>query len=119
MHCLLDPRAGAAKTFSCAPRANRRNVEMPASAAAEKEQASVRFAKDQLKALVERIEKLEEEKKTISDDIRDVYAESKANGFDVKALRTIIRLRKIEPTEREEQDAILETYMNALGMLKA
>ncbi len=78
-----------------------------------------RFAKDQLKAFVERIEKLEEEKKAISDDIRDVYAESKANGFDVKALRTIVRLRKIEPTEREEQDAILETYMNALGMLKA
>jgi uncharacterized protein (UPF0335 family) len=92
---------------------------MPASVAAEKEQASVRFAKDQLKAFVERIEKLEEEKKAISDDIRDVYAESKANGFDVKALRTIVRLRKIEPTEREEQDAILETYMNALGMLKA
>lgn len=65
----------------------------------------------------ERIEKLEEEKKTISDDIRDVYAEAKANGFDVKALRTIVRLRKIEPTEREEQDAILETYMHALGML--
>ena len=92
---------------------------MPASAAAETEQASVRFAKDQLKAIVERIEKLEEEKKAISDDIRDVYAESKANGFDVKALRAIIRLRKIEPTEREEQDAILETYMHALGMLKA
>ena len=92
---------------------------MPASAAAEKEQASVRFAKDQLKAFVERIEKLEEEKKTISDDIRDVYAESKANGFDVKALRAIVRLRKIEPTERQEQDAILETYMHALGMLKA
>jgi len=91
---------------------------MPASAA-EKEPASVRFAKDQLKAFVERIEKLEEEKKTISDDIRDVYAESKANGFDVKALRAIVRLRKIEPTEREEQDAILETYMHALGMLKA
>lgn len=92
---------------------------MPASAAAETEQASVRFAKDQLKAFVERIEKLEEEKKAIADDIRDVYSESKANGFDVKALRAIIRLRKIEPTEREEQDAILETYMHALGMLKA
>jgi uncharacterized protein (UPF0335 family) len=91
---------------------------MPASAV-EKEQASVRFAKDQLKAIVERIEKLEEEKKTISDDIRDVYGEAKANGFDVKALRAIVRLRKIEPTEREEQDAILETYMHALGMLKA
>jgi uncharacterized protein (UPF0335 family) len=92
---------------------------MPASAAAEKEQPAVRFAKDQLKAFVERIEKLEEEKKAIADDIRDVYAESKANGFDVKALRQIVKLRKIEPTEREEQDAILETYMHALGMLKA
>jgi uncharacterized protein (UPF0335 family) len=92
---------------------------MPASAAADNQDASFRFAKDQLKAFVERIEKLEEEKKAISDDIRDVYAESKANGFDVKALRQIIKLRKIEPTERDEQDAILETYMHALGMLKA
>ena len=90
---------------------------MPASAALEKQDASVNFAKDQLKSIIERVEKLEEEKKTISDDIRDVYAEAKANGFDVKALRTIVRLRKIEPTEREEQDAILETYMHALGML--
>ncbi len=90
---------------------------MPASAAAEKQDVSLRFAKDQLKAFVERIEKLEEEKKAIADDIRDVYAESKANGFDVKALRAIVRLRKMEPTEREEQDAILETYMHALGML--
>lgn len=92
---------------------------MSASAAAQNEDASFRFAKDQLKAFVERIEKLEEEKKTISDDIRDVYAESKANGFDVKALRQIIKLRKIEPTERDEQEAILETYLHALGMLKA
>ena len=92
---------------------------MPATAAAEKEQTATRFAKDQLKAIVERIEKLEEEKKATSDDIRDVYAEAKGNGFDAKALRTIVRLRKIEPTEREEQDAILETYMHALGMLKA
>ena len=69
--------------------------------AVEKEQpeaAKTRFAKDQLKAFVERIERLEEEKKTISDDIRDVYAESKGNGFDVKALRAVIRLRKQEPT---------------------
>jgi uncharacterized protein (UPF0335 family) len=93
---------------------------MPASnAAQQEEQTAVRFAKDQLKAFVERIEKLEEEKKAIADDIRDVYAESKANGFDVKALRQIIKLRKIEPTERDEQEAILETYMHALGMLKA
>jgi len=81
------------------------------------EDKAVRFAKDQLKAFVERIEKLEEEKKAISDDIRDVYAEAKGNGFDVKALRAIVRLRKMEPTERQEQDAILETYMHALGMI--
>lgn len=86
---------------------------------AAKDAASHRFAKDQLKAFVERIEKLEEEKKAISDDIRDVYAEAKGNGFDVKALRTIIKMRKQEPTEREEQEAILETYMLALGMLRA
>jgi uncharacterized protein (UPF0335 family) len=92
---------------------------MPATAAANKEEEkAVRFAKDQLRAFVERVEKLEEEKKAISDDIRDVYAESKANGFDVKALRTIVRLRKMDANERAEQDAILETYMHALGMLK-
>ena len=90
-----------------------------ATSAAVQDEPATRFAKDQLKAIIERIERLEEEKKTISDDIRDVYGEAKANGFDVKALRTIVRLRKIEPTEREEQDALLETYMHALGMLKA
>jgi len=65
------------------------------------------------------VSRLENEKKTISDDIRDVYAESKANGFDIKALRAVVRLRKIEATERNEQQLILETYMNALGMLAA
>ena len=83
------------------------------------EAANTRFAKDQLKAFVERIERLEEEKKTISEDIRDVYAESKGNGFDTKVLRAVIRLRKQEPQERNEQQMILETYMNALGMLPA
>lgn len=77
----------------------------------------VKFAKDQLKTIVERIEKLEEEKKAIGNDIKDVYREAKGNGYDTKALRTIIRLRKLEPQERQEQDAILETYMHALGML--
>jgi uncharacterized protein (UPF0335 family) len=72
---------------------------------------------NQIKAIVERIERLEEEKKTISDDIRDVYAEAKGNGFDVKALRTIIRMRKQDANERAEQETILETYMQALGML--
>jgi uncharacterized protein (UPF0335 family) len=75
------------------------------------------FAKGQLKAIIERIEKLEEEKKTISDDIKDVYAEAKGNGFDVKALRTIIRMRKQDPNERHEQETILDTYKQALGML--
>ena len=88
-----------------------------ATAAATKEEPAHRFAKDQLKAFVERVERLEEEKKTIADDIKDVYAEAKANGFDVKALRIIVRLRKQDADERKEQEAILETYMHALGML--
>ena len=88
-----------------------------AAAAAKDEQAAHRFAKDQLKAFVERVERLEEEKKAIADDVRDVYAEAKANGYDVKALRTVIRLRKQDVNERKEQVAILETYMHALGML--
>ncbi|EGP09951.1 hypothetical protein CSIRO_0384 [Bradyrhizobiaceae bacterium SG-6C] len=75
------------------------------------------FAKGQLKAIIERIEKLEEEKKAISDDIKDVYGEAKGNGFDVKVLRTIIRMRKQDADERQEQETILETYMQALGML--
>ena len=88
-----------------------------AAAAKEEEAPATRFAKDHLKAFVERIERLEEEKKTIADDIRDVYAEAKGNGFDVKALRTIVRLRKQDTDERKEQEAILETYMLALGMV--
>ena len=90
---------------------------MPATAAAQKEQPSTTFAKDQLKAVIERIERLEEEKKATSDDIREVYAEAKGNGFDVKALRTIVRLRKQDVDERKEEEAVLETYMHALGML--
>ena len=74
------------------------------------------FAKDQLKSVVERIERLEEEKKTIADDIKDVYAEAKANGFDSKILRKIVSLRKQDANERREQEEILETYLRALGM---
>ena len=81
------------------------------------EEATVSFGRDQLKAFIERIERLEEEKKALSDDIRDVYSEAKANGFDVKALRTVVRLRKQDVDERKEQEAILETYLQALGML--
>jgi uncharacterized protein (UPF0335 family) len=89
---------------------------MPATAAAEKEQVATRFAKDQLKAIIERIERLEEEKKATSDDIRDVYAEAKGTGFDTKALRTIVRLRKLDTDERREQQEVLDTYLHALGM---
>ncbi len=73
--------------------------------------------KAQLLALIERIEKLEEEKKSISDDIKDVFGEAKGNGFDVKAIRKIISLRKKPKEERMEEEAILETYLVALGML--
>ena len=88
-----------------------------ATAAAAVQESATRFAKDHLKAFIERIEKLEEEKKAISDDVRDVYSEAKANGFDTKALRAIVRLRKQDADERREHEAILETYMHALGML--
>ena len=88
-----------------------------AAALKQDDEPSTSFAKDHLKAFVERVERLEEEKKTISEDIRDVYAEAKATGFDVKALRTIVKLRKQDIDERKEHEAILETYMHALGML--
>jgi len=74
-------------------------------------------SKDQLRSIIERIEHEEEAKKVITDDIKDIYSEAKGNGYDVKALRTIVRMRKQDAGERAEQDAILETYMNALGML--
>lgn len=75
------------------------------------------IAVDQLKSIISRIERLEEQKTGIATDIRDVYAESKAHGFDVKAIRQIIKIRKLDSQEREEQEAILDTYLNALGML--
>ncbi len=71
---------------------------------------------DRLRLLVERIERLEEEKKGIGDDIKDVYSEAKAVGFDTKIMRQIIRLRKMKPDDRAEMDMLLETYKNALGM---
>ncbi|QKD01307.1 DUF2312 domain-containing protein [Mesorhizobium loti] len=74
-------------------------------------------AAGQLRALIERIERLEEEKKTIADDIKEVFAEAKGTGFDTKAIRTIIRLRKKDQAERQEEDAILDLYMAALGMV--
>ena len=89
---------------------------MPASAAAQKETPATTFAKDQLKAVIERIERLEEEKKGISDDIKDVYAEAKSNGYDTKTMRAVVRLRKLEAHTRQEMDALLETYRSALGL---
>ena len=73
-------------------------------------------ATDQLKSFVERIERLEEEKQTITDDIKDVYDEAKANGYDTKILREVIRIRKQDKSEREEMEALLDLYMQALGM---
>lgn len=75
------------------------------------------IASDQLKSFVERIERLEEEKQAISDDIKDVYAEAKANGFDVKILRQVIKMRKQDASERAEMESLLELYCNALGMM--
>jgi len=74
-------------------------------------------SKDQLRSIIERIERLEEERKTISDDVRGIYVEAKGGGWDVKALRTIVRLRKQDAHERQEQETILETYMHAMGMI--
>jgi len=74
------------------------------------------IARDQLKSIIERIEKLEEEKKAIADDIKEVFAEAKANGFDVKTLRQVLRIRKQDNAERQEQEALLDLYLHALGM---
>ena len=73
-------------------------------------------AADHLKQIIERIERLEEEKKPLSDDIREVYAEAKGEGFDTKAIRRVIGLRKKNHAERKEEEAILDLYLNVLGM---
>ena len=74
-------------------------------------------AAGQLRAFIERIERLEEEKKTIADDIKEVYGESKSMGYDNKILRKVISIRKLDQNERLEQEAVLDTYLAALGML--
>ena len=73
-------------------------------------------AADQLRLFIERIERLEEEKKGIADDVKDVYAEAKATGYDTKTMRAIVRLRKMEKHTRDEMDALLDTYRTALGL---
>ena len=74
------------------------------------------IAADRLRSLIERIERLEEERKGLSSDIKDIYAEAKSAGFDVKVIRQIIRIRKQEPAEVEEQESLLDVYRRALGM---
>ncbi len=74
------------------------------------------IAADRLRSLIERIERLEEERKALGSDIKDIYAEAKSAGFDVKVLRQIIRIRKQEPAEVEEQETLLDVYRRALGM---
>ena len=73
-------------------------------------------AADQLRLFIERIERLEEEKKGIADDVKDVYAEAKSNGYDTKTMRKVVALRRLESHVRQEADALLETYRNALGL---
>jgi uncharacterized protein (UPF0335 family) len=87
--------------------------------AAASSSGSMSFAADQLRAIVERIERLEEEKAALSEDIKEVYAEAKGNGFDTKILRTVVRLRKQDSSERAEQEALLDLYLHALGMTTA
>jgi uncharacterized protein (UPF0335 family) len=74
------------------------------------------FAAGQLKSLVERIERLEEEKTALAADIREVYAEAKGNGFDTKIIRQVIRMRRLDKADRQEQEAVLDLYLSALGM---
>src|SRR5690606_13655429 len=96
---LNTPRTAAASS-------NGGEMEMPTGA-----------AQAQLRSVVERIERLEAEKAAISADIKEVYAEAKGNGFDPKILRKVIRLRKVDPSERDEEQALLDVYMHALGMV--
>ncbi|PZU51298.1 MAG: DUF2312 domain-containing protein [Sphingomonas sp.] len=78
--------------------------------------SSANVSAEQLKLFIERIETLEEEKRGIADDIKDTYAEAKANGYDVKTMRTIVRLRKMDNNARAEMEALLDTYKAALGL---
>lgn len=85
-------------------------------AAAPRTGDTQQVAADHLRSIIERVERLEEEKKSLSDDIKDVYAEAKANGFDTKVLRKIVSLRNQDRDERMEEEAILDLYMQTLGM---
>ena len=90
---------------------------VPMKPASPSSPSSVDVTAERLKSFVERIERLEEEKKGIADDIKDVFSEAKGTGFDVKIMRQIIRLRKMEADDRREQEELLDVYMRALGMV--
>lgn len=77
--------------------------------------AKTNFAKDQLKSLIERVERLEEEKAALASDIKDVYAEAKGHGFDVKIMRKVVRIRKMDAAERSTEEEMLDLYLSALG----
>ena len=73
-------------------------------------------AGDRLRSFIERIERLEEERRALGEDIKEVYSEAKSAGFDLPTMRAVIRMRKLDPDDRDEKQALLDTYMNALGM---
>ena len=89
---------------------------MPDGSAVSKKTKAGPISADRLKSFVERIEKLDEERKAISDDMRDVYSEAKGVGYDVKTMRKLVSLRKMDAADRDEQEALLDTYKHALGM---
>lgn len=91
-------------------------IDAPAQRVAVRNRKGV-IAADRLKAFIERIEKLEEERKAIGGDIRDVYSEAKGGGFDVKTMRKLVSLRKMDAADRDEQEALLDVYKQALGMI--
>jgi uncharacterized protein (UPF0335 family) len=105
----VSPHAG------CAPPPIRYSPP-PDSPKAPRDTMTDNISAEQLRLLIERIERLEEEKKGISDDIKDVYAEAKSTGFDVKTMKSIVRLRKMEKHHRDEAEMLLETYKTALGL---
>ena len=76
------------------------------------------LAREHLRAFIERVERLEEEKAALMEDIREIYAEAKGTGFDPKIMRQVVRIRKLEPDQRQEQEYVLDTYLSALGMLE-
>jgi uncharacterized protein (UPF0335 family) len=107
---LDDDETEEAATSDRKPRPNSRKAD-------EVEEGQDTVAAAELRQLIERVERLEEEKKALQDDIKEVYAEAKGRGYDTKAMRTIIRLRKKDPNERQEEESLVELYMNALGMI--